>query len=680
MKTLTPKQKERNERKKKKLAALANLVKLNDKDRQVVVMPESKAESEELGTKVDDYGFTKVNNKKKTGKNKVANSVHAYTHGEPITKKPKVTEDTACISQSSDVCGAHGDSMKQIKLSEKEYKELKKELRERKRQLENMPAVRLKDFGEKALLSVEDEERTPLFLTDIQHLAMLALLGKHSPCSPERWCCFEKSKQLSHTVVLTLEGLSLYHYLSNENKFEETKKVFETRLEVIMPPCKEGSIIEELAQVPLTCVQAEQLIEKHGSLEAALELNKDPTLLIKNIFPVANAPVEITANDLHPNDKFPRTKLLLSALQMVDEGYPMPLRGELSKHFASYVFTKPQYTPVTNRSPLFGVDCEMCRTVKGYNELTRISIVNENLETVYETLVRPNNKIIDYLTPYSGITPEIMKSVTKTLKEVHKEVQELLPPDAILVGQSLNCDLNAMRMMHPYVIDTSVCFNISGVRRRKSKLQKLALTFLKETIQEHDGGHDSVEDSISSLKLVKMKLANSVEFGDEVLTQKKRVHDIIRAASGDAVKNNLFAHASIRDKRTAIITAKSLPKAVQELLKQADKAQGNNPNKSVIMFELESNKEAVRKTREICLENALTLTNLYVTADQLLPTSMDNTLEHVNKWISKIYKSIGNNGLFLVLMGCAPECSSGVAMFSIKRNAAEVSTQLPFMD
>ncbi|KAI9588114.1 hypothetical protein GQX74_003960 [Glossina fuscipes] len=118
-----------------------------------------------------------------------------------------------------------------------------------------------------------------------------------------------------------------------------------------------------------------------------------------------------------------------------------------------------------------------------------------------------------------------------------------------------------------------------------------------ETIQEHDGGHDSVEDSICSLKLVKMKLANSVEFGDAVLTQKKRVHDIIRAASEDAVKNNLFAHANVRDKRTAITTSKSLPKAVQELLKQSDKAQGNNPNKSVIMFELVSQQGSGSKNK-----------------------------------------------------------------------------------
>jgi len=190
-------------------------------------------------------------------------------------------------------------------------------------------------------------------------------------------------------------------------------------------------------------------------------------------------------DDLHKDDKFPRTKLLLSALQMVDEGYPIPMQGDLHSRFKEFRFTKKSYAPVTNRSPMFGVDCEMCHTVAGMNELTRISIVNERYETVYETLVMPNNRITDYLTQYSGITEDIMKKVTKNLKEVQKEVSDLLPPDAILVGQSLNSDLNAMRMMHPYVIDTSVCFNISGVRRRKSKLKQLAKTLLVHMLNLH---------------------------------------------------------------------------------------------------------------------------------------------------------------------------------------------------
>lgn len=585
------------------------------------------------------------------------------------------------VATDADLSSGQEEELKQLNLSEEQYKLLKKELRERKRQLENIPSLRLREYGQRALLTVKDDERTPIFLTDVQHLVMSALLGKKSPCPPDRWCFFDKPQQLSHTVVVCLEGLSLYHYLSNEDKFDKINKIFETRLEVQMPSSnREGEImmmIEELTQVPLTNVQASELIDKYGSLEAAIELNKDPTLLIKGIFPVENSKIEPQANDVHPSDKFPRTKLLLSALQMVDEGYPMPLRGELNKQFSSYVLTKDKYSPVTNRSPLFGLDCEMCRTSKGFNELTRISIVDENFQIVYETLVRPTNKIVDYLTQYSGITEEIMMKVTKTLADVHKEVRQLLPDDAILVGQSLNCDLNAMRMMHPYCIDTSVCFNLSGVRRHKSKLQKLAMAFLKETIQEHEGGHDSIEDSISSLKLVKLKLSNSLEFGDEILTQKKRLHDIIRAASGDTIKNNLFAHASQRDKRTAIITASPLPSTIKELLKKAEQALEDNSQKCILLHELTSNKEVVRKCKEISLENALTLCNLQIPSDELRATSFENTVESVNKWISKIWKSMAHNGLLLVLMGGAAECSSGVAKIAIKRNVADVATDVP---
>ncbi|XP_026683181.1 probable serine/threonine-protein kinase DDB_G0282963 [Diaphorina citri] len=59
-------------------------------------------------------------------------------------------------------------------------------------------------------------------------------------------------------------------------------------------------------------------------------------------------------------DKFPRTMLLLSALQMIEEDYPIPLRGELSAKFSKYINTKEVYAEVTPTSPLYGLDCEMC--------------------------------------------------------------------------------------------------------------------------------------------------------------------------------------------------------------------------------------------------------------------------------------------------------------------------------
>lgn len=126
----------------------------------------------------------------------------------------------------------------------------------------------------------------------------------------------------------------------------------------------------------------------------------------------------------------------------------------MENKYDGYVLTKNKYMDVSPFSPMFGVDCEMCKTSTGDLELTRISIVDEKLNVFYETLVKPHNKIVDYLTRYSGITPKLMKNVTTRLKDVQDALRILLPANAILVGQSLSNDLHALKMMHPYIIDT----------------------------------------------------------------------------------------------------------------------------------------------------------------------------------------------------------------------------------
>ena len=55
----------------------------------------------------------------------------------------------------------------------------------------------------------------------------------------------------------------------------------------------------------------------------------------------------------------------------------------------------------------------------------------------------------NYLTEYSGLTEEMLADVSVTLADVQRAIQEVLPPDAILVGHSMHFDLKALKMAHP---------------------------------------------------------------------------------------------------------------------------------------------------------------------------------------------------------------------------------------
>lgn len=60
--------------------------------------------------------------------------------------------------------------------------------------------------------------------------------------------------------------------------------------------------------------------------------------------------------------------------------------------------------------------------------------------------MKPTNKITNYLTVYSGITASKLKNVKTTLADVQEDIIKLLTPDSILIGQSLNCDLEALKV------------------------------------------------------------------------------------------------------------------------------------------------------------------------------------------------------------------------------------------
>lgn len=55
--------------------------------------------------------------------------------------------------------------------------------------------------------------------------------------------------------------------------------------------------------------------------------------------------------------------------------------------------------PVDGDYGVYALDCEMCYTTVGL-ELTRVTVIDRDLNTAYESLVKPENPIIDYNTRY----------------------------------------------------------------------------------------------------------------------------------------------------------------------------------------------------------------------------------------------------------------------------------------
>nr|POF12863.1 putative exonuclease [Quercus suber] len=175
---------------------------------------------------------------------------------------------------------------------------------------------------------------------------------------------------------------------------------------------------------------------------------------------------------------------------------------------------------VTAGRKVLALDCEMCITsapgvLPQIFSLTRISIINWDGDVVLDELVKPAAPITDYLTPYSGITPEMLRDVTTTLSDIQVKLRSILTPQTILVGHSLVSDLNALMITHPFVIDTALLYPHPRGPPLKSSLKWLSQKYLSREIQKGHGstGHNSVEDARACLDLVKQKCEKGKAWG-----------------------------------------------------------------------------------------------------------------------------------------------------------------------
>ena len=120
--------------------------------------------------------------------------------------------------------------------------------------------------------------------------------------------------------------------------------------------------------------------------------------------------------------------------------------SENLENLRGFVRTAGKPQPPDGSYGIYALDCEMCYTTEG-GEALRVTVVSSECKTVYDTLIKPINPVLDYNTRFSGTTEYDLRYCTTTIKDVQTKLLDMFSEKTILIGHSLDGDLRALRVI-----------------------------------------------------------------------------------------------------------------------------------------------------------------------------------------------------------------------------------------
>ncbi|KAL0343732.1 UNVERIFIED_CONTAM: Small RNA degrading nuclease 3 [Sesamum angustifolium] len=193
------------------------------------------------------------------------------------------------------------------------------------------------------------------------------------------------------------------------------------------------------------------------------------------------------------------------------------------------VIKRSKKSKVLKSTDMIAIDCEMVLCEDGTEALVKVCAVDRNLQVKLDEVVNPDKAIADYRTEITGISAKDLDGVTHSLKDVQKSLKKLLSHGTILVGHSLNNDLQALKLDHARVVDTSYVFKYgNGLTNKKPSLSLLCKAMLGYELRQKGNPHNCLDDACAAMKLVLARVEGRI---DDVIAEEaiKKVRDTYSA-------------------------------------------------------------------------------------------------------------------------------------------------------
>jgi DNA polymerase III epsilon subunit-like protein len=134
--------------------------------------------------------------------------------------------------------------------------------------------------------------------------------------------------------------------------------------------------------------------------------------------------------------------------------------------------------------------------------------------------VCPREKITQMRTPIHGISKPMLDQAIAQGQALYgwegarSEVWKYIDANTVLVGHALEHDLNALRIIHPRVVDSGILArNAVGIHRIRWGLHTLCSALLSVEIRKNQGGiHDCLEDVLATREVVLFCTRNKAAF------------------------------------------------------------------------------------------------------------------------------------------------------------------------